>query len=192
MFKNRKKDENITIYDENDSIQKSRQKSRRVFVFYIIALFCVALVIILASYVVQANQRRALEDIGKQLNEQTDVAEGAQNRAERMQSQLEELQTQVSELQKKLDEANGDLDAQKDANEQLGRSLKKAQQSSEAMGYLWQLEKAYYENDYDTAISLIEKMDKKYGRENLTKVTEQPLTNDAAKEYNSICEALGA
>ena len=81
-------EEDITIYDENDSIARSRQKSRRVFVFYIVALFSLALVIILASYVLQAHQQKQLETMDKRLNEQVDITAGAQNRAEQIQKQL--------------------------------------------------------------------------------------------------------
>lgn len=193
MFnKKEKKDEDIIIYDENDSIQRSRQKSRRIFVFYIIALFCVALVIILVSYVVQAHQQQQLNDMGERLDEQTDAAQGATSRAEKMAEQLESLQEQVNSLQKKLDEANGDLDEKNDKNQQLQKQLDKAQAEADALESLWQLEKAYNEGDTDTALSIIEALDSKYGHNKLISVNQQPLTDDAAKEYNNICTELGA
>ena len=92
-------EEDITIYDESDSIAKSRQKSRKVFVFYIVALFSVALVIILASYVVQAHQQQ-------QLNEQITVAEGAKSRADKIQDQMESLQERINKLEKELEDKN--------------------------------------------------------------------------------------
>ena len=67
-------EEDIKIYEEAVSIDRSRQKSRRVFVFYIIGLFCVALVLILLSYVMQAHANQELEALGTQLTEQTDAA----------------------------------------------------------------------------------------------------------------------
>ena len=57
-------EEDIKIYEEAVSIDRSRQKSRRVFVFYIIGLFCVALVLILLSYVMQAHANQELEALG--------------------------------------------------------------------------------------------------------------------------------
>ena len=96
-------EEDITIYDESDSIAKSRQKSRKVFVFYIVALFSVALVIILASYVVQAHQQQ-------QLNEQITVAEGAKSRADKIQDQMESLQERIDKLEGELEDTNSQLE----------------------------------------------------------------------------------
>ena len=193
MFnKDRKKDDDVIIYDENDSIQRSRQKSRRVFVFYIVALFCVALFIILASYIMQANQQQQLEAIGARLDKQTDVAQGAKSRAEKIQTELDELQKRANELQKRLDETTGDLDEQRDYNEKLKRDLDKEKVQSEALNDLWKLEKAYQNNDMNKAKSIIDKMDKKYGHARLISTKEQPLTNQAAKEYNNICEATAS
>ena len=60
----KEKEEDIKIYEEAVSIDRSRQKSRKVFVFYIVGLFCVALGLILLSYVMQAHANSQLEDLG--------------------------------------------------------------------------------------------------------------------------------
>ena len=77
-------EEDIKIYEEAVSIDRSRQKSRRVFVFYIIGLFCVALVLILLSYVMQAHANQELEALGTQLTEQTDAANGARAKVDQL------------------------------------------------------------------------------------------------------------
>lgn len=193
MFKNRKQhlEEDITIYDENDSIARSRQKSRRVFVFYIIALFSVALVIILASYVVQAHQREQLENMDKQLNEQFDITAGAESRAAKMQKQIQKMEKKMDRLQEQLDQAQADL---KDYKKQLEDSEKQLEQSEievKALNQLWKLEEYYENGEYDEAEELIDQMDEEYSRAKLTNSDKSPLTGDAATEYHDICTALG-
>lgn len=184
-------EEDITIYDENDSIARSRQKSRRVFVFYIIALFSVALVVILASYVLQAHQRQQLETMDKQLNEQFDITAGAQNRAEQMQNQLRKLQKKLDKAQEQLDSTQEELDSEKDKLKQSKEELKTAQQEVKALNDLWKLEELYKDGSYDAAEELIDQMDEAYTREALTNSEKSPLTGEAATEYYDICTALG-
>ncbi len=171
-------DEDITIYEEAVSIDRSRQKSNRVFVFYIISLFCVALVLILISYVMQVHTNDKLEDLNTQLTEQTDTATGAQAKAE-------QLQETIDSMQQQLDEANAE-------KETLTGTVDEQTKSIEALNSLWQLERAYQEGDSDTALALIEEMDAAYTREVLTDTATAPLTDDAATEYSDICDALGA
>lgn len=177
-------EEDITIYDENDSIARSRQKSRRVFVFYIIALFSLALVIILASYVLQSHQRKQLESMDKQLNAQFDITAGAQSRAEEMQEQLEKMQDQ-------LDSANQDLKSYKKKLKKNKQTLKTARQEIQALNQLWKLEELYKDGSFDEAEELVAQMDEAYTREALINSEQSPLTGEAATEYDDICTALG-
>ena len=101
-------EEDIKIYEEAVSIDRSRQKSRRVFVFYIIGLFCVALVLILLSYVMQAHANQELEALGTQLTEQTDAANGARAKVDQLQDSIDKLQADLAEAQKQ----NGTLTKQ--------------------------------------------------------------------------------
>ena len=184
-------EEDITIYDENDSIARSRQKSRRVFVFYIVALFSLALVIILASYVLQAHQQKQLETMDKRLNEQVDITAGAQNRAEQMQNQLDKLQKKLKKTQDELDSTKEELDAAKDKLQKNKDELKTAQQEVKALNELWKLEELYKNGSYDEAEELIDQMDEAYTRAVLTNSEKSPLTGEAATEYYDICTALG-
>lgn len=172
-----KTDDDVTIYEQAVSIDRSRQKSRKIFVFYIIGLFCVALALILLSYVMQAHANQKLEDLGAQLTEQTDAAAGAKARADQMQATIDAMQTQLDEAQKESDTLNETIEQQKAA--------------MDALDQLWQLERAWQENDTETAVELIESMDEAYTRAVLTDETKQPLIGDAAREYADICEDLG-
>ncbi len=166
----KKTEDDVKIYEEAVSIDRSRQKSRKIFVFYIVGLFCVALALILLSYVMQAHANQQLEDLGAQLTEQTDAAAGAKARADQMQAIIDAMQEQVDEYQQQTDEQNRTIDA---------------------LNQLWQLERAWQEGDNTTALDLIEQMDQAYTREVLTDEAQEPLTGEAAREYADICEDLG-
>ena len=176
-------EEDITIYDESDSIAKSRQKSRKVFVFYIVALFSVALVIILASYVVQAHQQQ-------QLNEQITVAEGAKSRADKIQDQMESLQERINKLEKELEDANSQLEQAESEKTKSEDTIRQQKEELTALTMLWQLEKTYRSGDYDGAREIISEMDLTYGHSALVSRSKEPLTNDDAAEYEDICNAL--
>lgn len=170
-------EKDVKIYEEAVSIDRSRQKSRKVFVFYIIGLFCVALGLILLSYVMQAHANRQLEDLGAQLTQQTDAVAGAKARADQLQATIDAMQTQLDESKQQADTLNQTVEAQK--------------KSIDAMNSLWQLERAYQQEDYETALDIIEQMDEAYTRDVLTDQAVEPLTGDAAQEYADICDDLG-
>ena len=163
-------EDDVTIYEEAVSIDRSRQKSRKVFVFYIIGLFCVALALILLSYVMQAHANQKLETLGAQLTEQTDAAAGAKARADQLQATIDALQEQIDEL-------NGTVEQQ--------------QQSIDALNSLWQLERAWQQSDEEAAAAIIAQMDAAYTRAVLVDASQEPLSGEAAAEYAAICADLG-
>ncbi|HBI64086.1 MAG TPA: hypothetical protein DDX51_03085 [Clostridiales bacterium] len=173
---NKVTDEDVTIYEQALSIDRSRQKSRKIFVFYVIALFCVALGLILLSYVMQAHANRQLEDLGTQLTQQTNAAAGAKAKADQLQATIDAMQRQLEQNEKEAQELTKSADEQK--------------KSAEALDSLWKLERAWQQGEDASARSIIEQMDKAYTRGVLTDSTKQPLTGDAAKEYAAICADL--
>lgn len=173
----KEKEEDIKIYEEAVSIDRSRQKSRKVFVFYIVGLFCVALGLILLSYVMQAHANSQLEDLGAQLTEQTDAAAGAKARADQLQVKMDALQEQLDEIQKQKDTLQQTVDQQT--------------KNIDALNSLWQLERAVQDEDMQQATSIIRAMDNAYTREVLTDSEKEPLSGDAAQEYADICDDLG-
>lgn len=174
---NKKQEEDIKIYEEAVSIDRSRQKSRKVFVFYIIGLFCVALGLILLSYVMQAHANSQLEDLGAQLTEQTDAAAGAKARADQLQVKMDALQEQLDESQKQKETLQQEVDQQN--------------KNIEVLNHLWKLERAMQEEDMQQARSIVRALDSTYTREVLTDREKEPLSGDAAQEYADICDALG-
>lgn len=70
--------------------QHSEKKlSRKTLTFYIIALFSVAIALILVSYVTQARTDKQLENLSTKLSEQQNVAQGATQKMEEIQKQLD-------------------------------------------------------------------------------------------------------
>ena len=170
-------EEDIKIYEEAVSIDRSRQKSRKVFVFYIVGLFIVALGLILLSYVMQAHANSQLKDLGAQLTEQTDAAAGAKARADQLQTKMDALQKQLDESEKQADELQQTIDQQS--------------KNIEALNSLWQLESAVQNEDMQEARSIIRQLDSAYTREVLTDSAKEPLSGDAAQEYADLCDELG-
>ena len=170
-------EDDVTIYEEAVSIDRSRQKSRKVFVFYIIGLFCVALCLILLSYVMQAHANQKLEDLGAQLTEQTDAATGAKAKVDQLQATVDAIQKQLDENQKEIDTLHADMTEQ--------------QKKIDALDQLWQLERLWQLGDEDGAMKMIRQMDQAYTRKALTDQTAGLLGADAASEYAKICRDLG-
>lgn len=73
---------------------EKQPESKRFLVFYVIGLFCVALALILLSYVAQVRSDRRLSELTNQLSTQTSAAEGANARVQVLQQSVEE-QTKV-------------------------------------------------------------------------------------------------
>ena len=63
---------------EGQSKQSDRLHNRKFLAFYIVALFCVVLVLIILSYLSQVHSKDQLSQLNQQLGEQTTVAQGAQ------------------------------------------------------------------------------------------------------------------
>ena len=155
--------------------ERSQQKTRKIFVLYIIGLFCVALGLILLSYIMQQHANAQLEALDTQLTEQTDAAKGAKARADQLQEKMDSMQDQLDEAKAESDELT-----------QQVKDQETALQAYDQMIELMQLA----ETDADAAEKLIDEMDAAYTREALTNPNKQPLTGAAAEEYESICDAL--
>ncbi len=86
-----------------DSPGEKHQESKKFLVFYVIGLFCVALALILLSYVSQVRADRRLNELSSQLTTQTSAVEGANARLQVLQHSVEEQGRVLGEQQKTLD-----------------------------------------------------------------------------------------
>ena len=98
----------------SDSNTKKKTESKRFLVFYIIALFAVALVLILLSYVSQVRADRELAGLSNQLQmttseleEQTSAALGAQSRLLVLQETVSEQERLIRELEATIQNQQG-------------------------------------------------------------------------------------
>lgn len=87
---------------KNNPCEK-HQESKKFLVFYVIGLFCVALALILLSYVSQVRADRRLNELSSQLTTQTSAVEGANARLQVLQHSVEEQGRVLDEQQKTLD-----------------------------------------------------------------------------------------
>lgn len=95
--------------DKKDTVSKTdrpcekHQESKKFLVFYVIGLFCVALALILLSYISQVRADRRLNELSSQLTTQTSAVEGANARLQVLQHSVEEQGRVLNEQQKTLD-----------------------------------------------------------------------------------------
>lgn len=169
---NENEQDELESMDAVFSEDKQQQRNHRIFVFYIIGLFFVALVLILVSYIMQQHANTQLESLGSQLSQQSDAAQGAQARADQLQQTVDILEEQLEQAQKEKKE------------------LEQQTNQADALDDLWRLERAYQLGEVVTAQSIIERMDEAYTRETLTDPNKLPLLDEAAEEYERICEEL--
>ena len=88
---------------KTDSSSEKHQESKKFLVFYVSGLFCVALALILLSYISQVRADRRLNELSSQLTTQTSAVEGANARLQVLQHSVEEQGRVLSEQQKTLD-----------------------------------------------------------------------------------------
>lgn len=103
--------------------EEKRQESKRYLIFYVIALFSVALVLILLSYVTQSKANKELASMGVQLQQQTSAVEGAQARMEVLQQTVEEQSVLLEELQGQLEEQESRTDEYREKYKALATLL---------------------------------------------------------------------
>lgn len=82
---------------------EKHQESKKYLVFYVIGLFCVALALILLSYVSQVRADKRLSELSTQLDTQTSAVQGANARVEVLQQSVEEQTKLLNEQQAILD-----------------------------------------------------------------------------------------
>ena len=87
---------------------EKHQESKKYLVFYVIGLFCVALALILLSYVSQVRADKRLSELSTQLDTQTSAVQGANARVEVLQQSVEEQTKLLNELDKLMKQTNTD------------------------------------------------------------------------------------
>ena len=89
-----------------------------------------------------------------------------------------------------MEDANSQLEQAESEKTKSEDTIRQQKEELTALTMLWQLEKTYRSGDYDGAREIISEMDLTYGHSALVSRSKEPLTNDAAAEYEDICNAL--
>ena len=158
---------------ETEEPQEKHQESKRYLIFYVIALFSVALVLILLSYLTQVKADKELANMGVQLQEQTTAVEGAQARMEVLQKTVEEQSSMLEELQAQLDEQKARTDEYREKYKALATLLEA--QELEKQGKLKE------------AKEMAASLDARYGADRLDGMGEDDLLTP---EQAAICWSL--
>ena len=91
-------EENNNAPNKPETAGEKQPESKKFLVFYVIGLFCVALALILLSYVAQVRSDRRLSELTNQLSTQTSAAEGANARVQVLQQSVEEQSKILDDL----------------------------------------------------------------------------------------------
>lgn len=169
----------LNAAEEKKTKSKEEEKSnsqKRFLFFYIIALFSIALVLIGMSYMTQVKANR----LNSQLDEQTTAAQGAK-------AKVEELQNLLDEQEKIIEDYNRIFGIGKGQTAEEAR--KNIDDKTQALEYLWQLEKNYQKNKYDICEQIIDQMESAYG-DKIENRGNGILSGTAWDEYNTIRQAV--
>lgn len=154
--------------DESDDVLPPADKpheSKSYLVFYVIGLFCVALVLILLSYVTQVRSDRKLNEMSSQLSTQASAVEGANARVQVLQETVEEQNTTIAELKKTI------------AEQQAGE--KASQERYEAVSTLLEAHELEKQGKLIEARAMADAMADRFGADRLDGAGQDDLLTDA-------------
>lgn len=155
--------------------EAQKQQAKHFMVFYVIALFSIALVLILLSYLTQVRADDKIALANSKLQEQVSATQGIQAKMEVLQETNNEQAQRIAELEQTLEKALNE-------NERLGD-----QASAQGM-LLKAAEYAMNELTYPQARSQIDALINEYGLEKLDGSSAEKLvwTAEDAKIFNNI------
>lgn len=167
--------------EKNNAPQPCGEKqpeSKKFLVFYVIGLFCVALALILLSYVAQVRSNNRLNELSNQLSTQTSAAEGANARVQVLQQSVEEQSKVLSQLMEKTGTEN---------TEDLITAVQKLSDQKKA---LYEMTMAQQELDQNKSAEAKERIDAlvtSYTLERLNGTAEDALlTEESAAIFSSL------
>lgn len=155
--------------------EQPHQESKRYLVFYVIALFSVALVLILLSYLTQVKADRELANMGVQLQQQTTAVEGAQARMELLQDSLAKQEETIAALEKEADKRKEELaDQIARADDYLEKYM--------AVSMLLEGQELEKQGKLKEAKEIAASMEKRFGADRLDGMGEDDLLTEAQAE----------
>lgn len=175
----------------SEAPEGGKKQSKRFLVVYIIGLFSVALVLILLSYLTQVRANKQLASYQDKINEQMNVAQGAQQQMLVLQSTLEEQQKKLERQDAAIREIREELQVQQDVKvEQAVALLNERYVALDSLQQVRRLADAENEED---AKQLAQKMIERYGAERLLKAVgdDAVLLGQNSVEFRGYCVRFG-
>lgn len=168
--------------DKKDTASKTErscekhQESKKFLVFYVIGLFCVALALILLSYVSQVRADRRLNELSSQLTTQTSAVEGAKARLQVLQQSVEEQGRVLEKQQKTLDTLMEATETE--TVEDMIAAVERLNLQKRVLYELTMAQQEIMQNKIPAAKVRLESMVKTYGLESLNGTGEDALLKD--------------
>lgn len=183
------REDNVPPDEKNAAGEKFSAQSRKFIWIYAIALFSVAFVFILLSYLSQLHTNDTFEALSGQIKKSVMAAEGVSQKVEALMAVVEEQKEENDRLTRELDDASQkivtlteEIESQKAvsaaAGDQVGISGKKI----EGLELMWKLESAYRQKRTSDARKLIKEID--------DGGYADTFSPEAAEEYAKIKKAL--
>lgn len=157
--------------------QEHKKISKRYLAFYIIGLFCVALVLILLSYVTQLRADRQLASMNSELAQKNTTVQGVQEKVVVLQQTLEEQKAALDQAQAELDAFRQALNAGEE--DDLLQALEQQLDERDAYYQLALLESAADEQDAQTAETCMNYLEATYGSGRLDGTAENAVFTGA-------------
>lgn len=167
--------------EKNNAPQPGGEKqpeSKKFLVFYVIGLFCVALALILLSYIAQVRSDRRLNELTNQLTTQTSAAEGANARVQVLQQSVEEQSKVLNQLMEQTGTQTTD---------ELIASVQKLSDQKKVLYELTMAQQEIGQNQIAQAKERIDALVSAYTLERLSgTAADALLTEESAALFNSL------
>ncbi|GEM_PF-6798342 len=164
----------------NDNNQKN-MKNRRFLIGYAIALFSMALILIIMSYLSQIKAENQIQ----KLNEQISTTQGSLKKLESLTELTTEQAQKIEEITKELQEAKEQIETLEKKNAEYTLATGETgiyAKTIKAYEYFWQLEKLYRTRYYTKSREIIKEIE--------SGGYAQFFSDEAAVEYQKITSAL--
>lgn len=161
---------------------EQKKNSKRFLAFYIIALFSVALVIILLSYLTQLRADRELANMNDALAQKDTTVQGVQEKMVALQDTVEQQSAQIQTMQEQLKEVRTRLEAGE--QDDLLAVLTQRLDERDAYSHLLALEDAATNGDRTEAQNHVAYLESTYGAGRLDGTAENAVfTGSIAERY---------
>lgn len=164
--------------EEKNNAPEKQPESKKFLVFYVIGLFCVALALILLSYIAQVRSDRRLNELTNQLTTQTSAAEGANARVQVLQQSVEEQTKVLNQLMQQTGTEN---------TEQLLAAVEKLSEQKKVLYEMTMAQQELAQGQNEAAKERIDTVVKEYTLERLNGTAQDALlTQEAAALFTAL------